>query len=71
MLVVVLVIFGPEAAAGSRALARDAGMREFKDSVTGKDNDEVPEAQGDAEKPEPDAPPRRPASRSPSRGGPA
>ena len=50
VLVIVLVIFGPKRLPDlGRSLGR--GMREFKDSVTGKDNDELPE--GSAEKPEP------------------
>ena len=52
ILVVVLVIFGPRRLPDlGRSLGR--GMREFKDSVTGKDNDELPEAV--VEKPEPTA----------------
>ena len=35
----------------ARAPACGRGMREFKDSVTGKDKDELPE--GSADKPEP------------------
>ena len=50
ILVVVLIVFGPKRLPDlGRSLWR--GMREFKDSVTGKDNDELPE--GSAEKPEP------------------
>ena len=42
VLVVVLVIFGPKRLPDlGRSLGR--GMREFKDSVTGKDKDELPE----------------------------
>ena len=49
ILVIVLVIFGPKRLPDlGRSLGR--GMREFKDSVTGKDN-ELPE--GTVEKPEP------------------
>jgi len=52
ILVIVLVIFGPKRLPDlGRSLGR--GMREFKDSVTGKDKDELPE--GGAEKPEPTA----------------
>ena len=52
ILVIVLVIFGPKRLPDlGRSLGR--GMREFKDSVTGKDKDELPE--GSAEKPEPAA----------------
>jgi sec-independent protein translocase protein TatA len=41
LLIVVLVIFGPKRLPDlGRSLGR--GMREFKDSVTGKDNDELP-----------------------------
>jgi sec-independent protein translocase protein TatA len=51
ILVVVLVIFGPKRLPDlGRSLGR--GMREFKDSVTGKDKDELPEG-GTAERPEP------------------
>jgi sec-independent protein translocase protein TatA len=50
ILVVVLVIFGPKRLPDlGRSLGR--GMREFKDSVTGKDKDELPE--GSDDKPEP------------------
>ena len=49
ILVIVLVIFGPKRLPDlGRSLGK--GMREFKDSVTGKDNDELP--QGGAEKSE-------------------
>jgi sec-independent protein translocase protein TatA len=52
ILVIVLVIFGPKRLPDlGRSLGR--GMREFKDSVTGKDNEELPESS--AEKPEPTA----------------
>jgi sec-independent protein translocase protein TatA len=52
ILVIVLIIFGPKRLPDlGRSLGR--GMREFKDSVTGKDKDELPE--GGAEKPEPTA----------------
>ena len=41
VLVIVLVIFGPKRLPDlGRSLGR--GMREFKDSVTGKDRDELP-----------------------------
>jgi sec-independent protein translocase protein TatA len=51
ILVIVLIIFGPKRLPDlGRSLGR--GMREFKDSVTGKDKDELPE--GSAEKPEPE-----------------
>jgi sec-independent protein translocase protein TatA len=50
ILVVVLIVFGPKRLPDlGRSLGR--GMREFKDSVTGKDKDELPE--GPADKPEP------------------
>jgi sec-independent protein translocase protein TatA len=50
VLVIVLIIFGPKRLPDlGRSLGR--GMREFKDSVTGKDKDELPE--GTADKPEP------------------
>ena len=50
ILVVALLVFGPKRLPDlGRSLGR--GMREFKDSVTGKDKDELPE--GSAEKPEP------------------
>jgi sec-independent protein translocase protein TatA len=53
ILVVVLVIFGPKRLPDlGRSLGR--GMREFKDSVTGKDDKlEIPDTS--AEKPEPTA----------------
>ena len=50
ILIVVLIVFGPKRLPDlGRSLGR--GMREFKDSVTGKDKDELPE--GSADKPEP------------------
>jgi sec-independent protein translocase protein TatA len=50
ILVVVLIVFGPKRLPDlGRSLGR--GMREFKDSVTGKDKDELPE--GSADQPEP------------------
>jgi len=50
VLIIVLVIFGPKRLPGlGRQLG--SGMREFKDSVTGKDKDELPE--GSVEQPEP------------------
>jgi sec-independent protein translocase protein TatA len=51
ILVIVLIIFGPKRLPDlGRSLGR--GMREFKDSVTGKDkDDELPE--GSADNPEP------------------
>jgi sec-independent protein translocase protein TatA len=51
VLIIVLIIFGPKRLPDlGRSLGR--GMREFKDSVTGNDKDELPEGQA-AEKPEP------------------
>ena len=42
VLVIVLLIFGPKRLPDlGRSLG--SGMREFKDSVTGKDKDEIPE----------------------------
>jgi sec-independent protein translocase protein TatA len=53
ILVIVLIVFGPKRLPDlGRSLGR--GMREFKDSVTGKDKDELPEVTA-AEKPEPAA----------------
>ena len=56
VLVVVLLIFGPKRLPDlGRSLG--GGMREFKDSITGKDKDELPE-RGDASaesRPEPRA----------------
>jgi sec-independent protein translocase protein TatA len=53
ILVIVLIVFGPKRLPDlGRSLGR--GMREFKDSVTGDDKDELPEAHA-AEKPEPAA----------------
>jgi sec-independent protein translocase protein TatA len=50
ILIVVLIVFGPKRLPDlGRSLGR--GMREFKDSVTGKDKDELPE--GTADTPEP------------------
>jgi sec-independent protein translocase protein TatA len=52
ILVIVLVIFGPKRLPDlGRSLGR--GMREFKDSVTGKDNDDLPE--GTVDQPDPAA----------------
>ena len=52
VLVIVLLIFGPKRLPDlGRSLG--SGMREFKNSVTGKDKEEVPER---AEAPRPDAP---------------
>jgi TatA/E family protein of Tat protein translocase len=50
ILVIVLIVFGPKRLPDlGRSLGR--GMREFKDSVTGKDKDELPEPS--VETPEP------------------
>jgi sec-independent protein translocase protein TatA len=50
VLVIVLIIFGPKRLPDlGRSLGR--GMREFKDSVTGKDKDELPPADTTDEKP--------------------
>jgi sec-independent protein translocase protein TatA len=54
ILVIVLIIFGPKRLPDlGRSLGH--GMREFKDSVTGKNKEELPE--GNAEKPEPEREP--------------
>jgi sec-independent protein translocase protein TatA len=51
VLVIVLIIFGPKRLPDlGRSLGR--GMREFKDSVTGKDKDELPAADEADEKPD-------------------
>jgi sec-independent protein translocase protein TatA len=48
VLIIVLVIFGPKRLPDlGRSLGR--GMREFKDSVTGKDHDELPEPRAEGE----------------------
>jgi sec-independent protein translocase protein TatA len=53
ILVIVLIVFGPKRLPDlGRSLGR--GMREFKDSVTGEDKDELPEPPA-VEKPEPAA----------------
>ena len=50
VLVIVVLIFGPKRLPGlGKSLG--SGMREFKDSVTGKDKDELPE--GAVDKPDP------------------
>ena len=50
VLVIVLIIFGPKRLPDlGRSLGR--GMREFKDSVTGKDKDELPPADTADDKP--------------------
>ena len=56
VLIIVLIIFGPKRLPDlGRSLGR--GMREFKDSVTGKDKDELPEAEANdhQDKPQPAA----------------
>jgi sec-independent protein translocase protein TatA len=56
VLIIVLIIFGPKRLPDlGRSLGR--GMREFKDSVTGKDKDELPEADAHEQqgKPQPTA----------------
>jgi sec-independent protein translocase protein TatA len=56
VLIIVLVIFGPKRLPDlGRSLGR--GMREFKDSVTGKDKEreQIEAAEAAAEKPEPTA----------------
>ena len=57
VLIIVLVIFGPKRLPDlGRSLGR--GMREFKDSVTGQDKEELPAPPEPAQAPEPDkAPP--------------
>jgi sec-independent protein translocase protein TatA len=59
ILIVLLVVFGPKRLPDmGRSLGR--GMREFKDSITGKDDDEpreLPQAAEDEPEPVP-APPR-------------
>jgi sec-independent protein translocase protein TatA len=50
ILVIVLIVFGPKRLPDlGRSLGR--GMREFKDSVTGKDKDELPESTADKSEP--------------------
>jgi sec-independent protein translocase protein TatA len=52
VLIIVLVIFGPKRLPDlGRSLGR--GMREFKDSVTGKDREELPEAREPEQRSEP------------------
>jgi sec-independent protein translocase protein TatA len=53
VLVVVLLLFGPKRLPDlGRSLG--SGMREFKDSVTGKDKDELPERHEPAAEPRPE-----------------
>jgi sec-independent protein translocase protein TatA len=50
ILVIVLIIFGPKRLPDlGRSLGH--GMREFKDSVTGKDKEELPERSADKSEP--------------------
>jgi sec-independent protein translocase protein TatA len=50
ILVIVLIIFGPKRLPDlGRSMGR--GMREFKDSVTGKDKDELTESSADVPEP--------------------
>ena len=52
VLIIVLIIFGPKRLPDlGRSLGR--GMREFKDSVTGKDKDELPAGEEGEEQGEP------------------
>jgi sec-independent protein translocase protein TatA len=52
VLIIVLIIFGPKRLPDlGRSLGR--GMREFKDSVTGKDKDELPEADAEQQDKQP------------------
>jgi sec-independent protein translocase protein TatA len=52
VLIIVLVIFGPKRLPDlGRSLGK--GMREFKESVTGKDQDELPPSPDNTGKPEP------------------
>lgn len=65
ILVIVLIVFGPKRLPDlGRSLGR--GMREFKDSVTGKDKDELPEA-SHVEKPETTAVTPEPTTVTPAR----
>ena len=64
ILVIVLLIFGPKRLPDlGRSLGR--GMREFKDSVTGKDSDDEPPrlAETESAPPEPTAAEPKPAER--------
>ena len=52
VLIIVLIIFGPKRLPDlGRSLGR--GMREFKDSVTGKDKEELPAVETTEERTEP------------------
>jgi sec-independent protein translocase protein TatA len=58
ILVIVLIIFGPKRLPDlGRSLGH--GMREFKDSVTGKDKDELPSSSAGTPDGEPDREPER------------
>ena len=58
ILVIVLIIFGPKRLPDlGRSLGR--GMREFKDSVTGKDKDELPPSSAGTREREPESEPER------------
>jgi sec-independent protein translocase protein TatA len=62
VLIIVLVIFGPKRLPDlGRSLGR--GMREFKDSVTGHDKDELPPGGDSGSAPEPEQAPPVAASR--------
>jgi len=61
ILVIVLIIFGPKRLPDlGRSLGH--GMREFKDSVTGKDKDELPPSSAGEPEPEPEREPATTAS---------
>jgi sec-independent protein translocase protein TatA len=61
ILVIVLIIFGPKRLPDlGRSLGH--GMREFKDSVTGKDKDELPEANAEKSESESEREPATTAS---------
>ena len=62
LLVIVLLIFGPKRLPDlGRSLGR--GMREFKDSVTGKDSDDEPPREIARTEPAPPEPAATPAER--------
>jgi sec-independent protein translocase protein TatA len=61
ILVIVLIIFGPKRLPDlGRSLGH--GMREFKDSVTGKDKEELPDRSADQSEPEREREPAATAS---------
>jgi sec-independent protein translocase protein TatA len=67
VLVILLVIFGPKKLPGlGRSLG--TGMREFKDSITGKDNDKRSIAASDDDEDEPTTPAQHDDSISRNRG---